>query len=170
MLIRKERPSDYNEVYSLVKEAFRNAEHTDGKEQDLVVALRESEAFISELSLVAELDGVIVGHIMFTKAKVGKSTVLALAPLSVLPEQQRQGVGSALVKEGHRIAVALGYEYVVVLGSDTYYPKLGYVVAEQYGMTPPFEVPKEYFMAYQLQDNVSKVVGVMQYDEAFGIE
>ncbi len=170
MFIREEKPSDYQAVYSVVKEAFKDAEHSDGNEHQLVVALRESESFISELSLVAELDGIIVGHIMFTKAKVGESIVLALAPLSVLPAHQRQGVGSALVKEGHRIAIELGYEYVVVLGSDTYYPKLGYVVAEQYGIRPPFEVPKEYFMAYQLQDNVSKVVGIMQYDAAFGVK
>lgn len=93
MLIRKEEPRDYETIYYVVKDAFHSAEHADGNEQDLVNALRKGEAFIPELSLVAEIDGKIVGHIMFTKATVGENTVLALAPLSVLPEYQRKGIG-----------------------------------------------------------------------------
>ena len=86
MHIRKEISTDYETVYSVVKRAFESAEHADGNEQDLVNALRKGDAFIPELSLVAEVDGKIVGHIMFTKATVDGKTVLALAPLSVLPE------------------------------------------------------------------------------------
>ena len=62
------------------------------------------------------MGGKIVGHIMFTKAMVGNKAVLALAPLSVLPEYQKKGIGAALIKEGHRIAGELGYGYSVVLG------------------------------------------------------
>ena len=120
MLIRKEEPKDYEIIYSLVKDAFDSAEHSDGNEQDLVNALRKGDAFIPELSLVAETDGKIVGHIMFTKAKVAGNTVLVLAPLSVLPEYQRKGIGAALIKEGHKIANELGYEYSVVLVSEKY--------------------------------------------------
>lgn len=92
MFIRKETSKDYETVYSVIKSAFANAEHADGNEHDLVVALRKSEAFIPELSLVAEIDGNIAGHIMFTKAYVEDTAVLALAPLSVLPEYQKIGV------------------------------------------------------------------------------
>lgn len=106
MLIRKESPKDYERVYQVVKRAFESAEHADGNEQDLVDALRKSEAFIPELSLVAEMDQKIAGHIMFTRATVGDETVLALAPLSVLPGYQRKGIGTALIREGHRIAGA----------------------------------------------------------------
>ena len=70
MNIRTERPDDYEAVYSLVEQAFASAEHSDGTEQDLVAALRKGEAFVPELSLVAEIDGKIVGHILFTEAKV----------------------------------------------------------------------------------------------------
>ncbi len=111
MVIRKETTKDHAEVYQLIKEAFETAEHTDGSEQDLVCALRKSDAFIADLSLVAEISGEIAGHILFTKARVGNAEVVALAPLSVKPVYQRQGVGTALIKEGHRIAKELGYQY-----------------------------------------------------------
>lgn len=104
MLIRQENTKDHAEIYELIEAAFKTAEHTDGNEQDLVVALRKSGAFVPELSLVAEIDGNLAGHILFTKAKVGGREVLALAPLSVKPEYQKQAVGAALINEGHRIA------------------------------------------------------------------
>lgn len=140
MQIRKERPEDYNSIYNVVKEAFESAEHADGNEQDLVTALRKSPNYIPELSLVAEDNGKIIGHIMFTKAKVGDNDVLALAPLSVLPEFQRKGVGTALINEGHKIAKELRYGYSVVLGSEIYYPRTGYVPADTFGILPPFDV------------------------------
>ena len=99
MKIRRETPEDYEAVYTVVQRAFASAEHADGTEQDLVTALRNGAGYIPELALVAEEDGEIVGHILFTKALVGGQTVLALAPLSVLPAHQRKGVGSALVRK-----------------------------------------------------------------------
>lgn len=169
MIIRKESPRDYDAIYLVVKEAFRSAEHADGNEQDLVALLREGENYISELALVAEIQGEIVGHIMFTKAKVGESPVLALAPLSVLPGHQRKGIGTALVTQGHEIARELGYGYSVVLGSEKYYPRMGYVPADTLGILPPFEVPKENFMAYKLQENAAGINGIMEYAKEFGI-
>ena len=169
MIIRKESPRDYDAIYLVVKEAFRSAEHADGNEQDLVALLREGESYIPELALVAEIQGEIVGHIMFTKAKVGESPVLALAPLSVLPGHQRKGIGTALVTQGHKIARELGYGYSVVLGSEKYYPRMGYVPADTLGILPPFEVPKENFMAYKLQENAARINGTMEYAKEFGI-
>lgn len=104
MIIRQENSNDYKEVYNLVTEAFKSAEYAAGNEQNLVVALRKGDAFISELSLVAEINNKIVGHIMFTKAKIGQNSVLVLAPLSVKPQYQKQGVGTAFIIEGHKIA------------------------------------------------------------------
>ena len=92
MKIRQEIEKDHEEVYKLVKEAFETAEHADGNEQDLVEALRKGSAFVPELSLVAEKDGELAGHILFTRAKVGEDTVLVLAPLSVKPKFQRAGI------------------------------------------------------------------------------
>ena len=170
MFIRKEETKDYETVYSVVKRAFDSAEHADGNEHDLVNALRTGESFIPELSLVAVIDGEIAGHIMFTKAKVGDESVLALAPLSVLPEYQKQGIGTALIKEGHRIAKELGYAYSIVLGSKNFYPRVGYLPAVDFGIRPSFDVPSENFMAYRLREDVPNICGILKYAKEFGIE
>lgn len=169
MVIRQEEARDHSTVYSLVKRAFETAEHADGKEQDLVSALRKSKAYIPQLSLVAETDGTLVGHILFTRAEVGDAAVLALAPLSVLPEYQRQGVGTALIREGHRIAGELGYGWSIVLGSETYYPRLGYLPADTFGIKAPFEAPRENFMACRLTGSAPAVHGTVRYAKEFGI-
>lgn len=169
MIIRTEQPTDYKAVYYVVKNAFQTAEHSDGNEQDLVNALRQSTAFIPELTLVAEIGGAIVGHIMFTKLQIGKHTALALAPLSVLPKYQKQGIGTSLILEGHRIARKLGYSYSVVLGSEKYYPRMGYLPAEKFGIMPCFEVPSKNFMAYKLCDESPTISGVVKYAKEFGI-
>ena len=167
--IRQETKKDYEEVYNVVKIAFETAEHSDGNEQDLVVALRNSSNFIPELSLVAIQDNKIVGYILFTKIKIGEFEELALAPLGILPEYQKQGLGKRLIEKGHQIAKQLGYHFSIVLGSDTYYPKSGYVSAIQYGIKAPFEVPNENFMAIKLNDFDKEITGTVEYAKEFGI-
>lgn len=170
MLIRKETPKDYEEVYAVVKAAFDSAEEADGNEQDLVNSLRRGGSFVPELSLVAEQDGRIIGHILFTEAAVGTATVLALAPLSVHPDYQRQGVGSALIAAGHKVAAGLGYPYSVVLGHETYYPRLGYRPASSFGIQPPFDVLEKNFMAIRLREDAPSVHGALRYAKEFGID
>ena len=167
--IRKENVNDYTEVYNVIKTAFEIAEHSDGNEQDLVVALRKSNNFIPELSLVAIDNNKIVGYILFTKINIGEMEELALAPIAVLPEYQRQGVGSKLIAEGHRIAKKLGYNYAVVLGSENYYPKFGYIPAIEYGIEAPFDVQSKNFMAIKLNDTNVEIKGIVKYAEEFGI-
>lgn len=169
MLIRQETKKDFKEVYTLTKEAFATAEHADGNEQDLVATLRNSEAFVPQLSLVAEIDGQIAGHILFTEGKVGTDTVLVLAPLSVSPRYQKQGIGTALMKEGHEIARALGYGYVLVLGSENYYPRVGYLPAGEFGVSVPDGIPPENFMAMQLHEDAAPICGDVVYAKEFGI-
>lgn len=169
MFIRQEKPQDYEKVFQLIKEAFATAEHADGNEQDLVAALRKSEAFIPELSLVAERNGELAGHILFTKAKVGDDEVLVLAPLSVKPDCQRQGVGTALMMEGHRIAREMGYQYALVLGSETYYPRVGYIPAKQLGIQVPEGIPSDNFMAVKLLENAKPINGKVVYAKEFGM-
>ena len=167
--IRQESQKDYEEVYMAVKTAFETAEHSDGNEQDLVVALRNSDSFIPELSLVAVKEDKIVGYILFTKIKIGNHEEIALAPLAVLPEYQKQGIGSMLIEQGHKIAKQLGYHYSIVLGSENYYPKFGYIPATQYGIQAPFDVANENFMAVKLNDTDIEIEGVVQYAKEFGI-
>ena len=105
----------------------------------------------------------------FTKAVVQGVEVLALAPLSVLPDYQNRGIGLSLMKEGHSIAHKLGYEYSVVLGHSKYYPKAGYIPASECGIKAPFEVDDESFMALNLNGSQNKLNGVIEYDKAFGV-
>lgn len=170
--IRKEQLKDREEIYNLIKESFKSAEHSDGSEQDLVNRLRNSDSYIQELSLVATCDKTIVGHIMFTKISIEnkdlKTESLALAPLSVLPKYQRQGIGSKLISEGLRIAKSLGYNSVVVLGSEKYYPKFGFKEAKEFGVNPPFDVPSENFMVIELEPtSLKNVNGVVKYAKEF---
>ena len=167
IIIRTETSQDYEAVYHLVKKAFATAEHSDGNEQDLVKKLRKSTGFIPELSIVAVLDGQIAGHIMFTEIKVGHTLQLALAPLSVLPEYQCRGIGARLIAEGHKRAKKLGYEYSVLIGHPSYYPKFGYVDAAKFGIFPPFELPKGVFMAYKLQPEARMINAKVIYPEEF---
>lgn len=167
--IRQENKSDYEEVYNVIRTAFETAEHSAGNEQDLVVALRDSTNFIPELSLVAVQDNKIIGYILFTKIVIGEYEELALAPLGILPEYQKRGIGTKLIEEGHKIARKLGYHYSIVLGSNKYYPKFGYIPASQYGIIAPFEVPNENFMAIKLNDTNKEITGIVKYAKEFGI-
>ncbi len=151
--IRQEQFFDYKTVENVVELAFKDMPMADGNEHELVAKLRSSQAFIPFLSLVAEIDGKIVGHIMFTKATVGDDVILTLAPVSVLPEYQNQGIGGQLILVGHELAKNFGYKCIVVLGHEKYYPKFGYTPASNFGITCPFDVPSKNFMAIELVKN-----------------
>ncbi len=170
--IRQEKSKDFKAVFDLIEEAFRDVEYSDHTEQFLVERLRNSEAFIPELSLVAEVDSQIVGHILLTRIKVKNETLefdsLALAPVSVLPGFQGKGIGGKLVLKAHEIARELGYESVILLGHSEYYPKFGYRQLDEFGISLPFEVPKENCMAVELVDGaLDEVIGVVVYAEEF---
>ena len=169
MHIRQEREQDYPEIYRLVKEAFATAEHAGGNEQDLVEALRKGTAYLPELALVAEDEGVLAGHILLTWASVGGAPVLALAPLSVRPEFQRRGVGTALMEKAHEIARARGEDCVLVLGSEDYYPRAGYRPAEELGVTVPEGFPSANFMALRLREDAGPLSGTAAYAPEFGL-
>ena len=102
-------------------------------------------------------------------ATIGEQTVLVLAPLSVKIPFQRQGIGAALVTEGHRIARKMGYKYSMVLGSEQYYPKFGYIQAERLGVEVPQGIPSENFMGIRLADDAKSVSGKLIYAKEFGI-
>lgn len=172
IIIRQETEKDYKLSETVVEKAFKNAEHTDHKEHLLVAKLRKSDAFIPELSLVAELDGEIVGHIMLTKLLIenegSKYDSLALAPVSVVPEHQNKGIGSELISESLKIAKELGLKSVIVLGHDKYYPRFGFKPASTWGIKAPFDVPDEAFMALELEDgSLEDISGTVVYSKEF---
>jgi len=167
MIIRTENTDDFTSVYALHKRAFGQTE-----EPDLVDKLRLSDRFIPDLSLVAEIDGKLVGHILFTKIFIQSEGVnkdsLALAPMAVLPKFQKEGIGKQLIKSGIEKAKALGYESIIVLGHAEYYPKFGFMPASKFAITAPWEVPDDVFMALELKDNaLMSVSGLVNYAQAF---
>jgi predicted N-acetyltransferase YhbS len=172
ILIRQEAGADFDSVYEVVKEAFLNAEYTNHDEQNLVVRLRNSVAFVPALSLVAVVNDKIAGHILFTKIKIKgdekEYLSLALAIISVLPDMQGKGIGEKLILERHKIALELGFNSVIVLGHPGYYPRFGYVPASYFGIMAPFDVPDEVFMANELAANaLSDTKGVVEYPKEF---
>jgi len=120
----------------------------------LVQRLRRTEAFDPELSLVAEVDGTVSGHILFypvvIESGAGSHWTLALAPMAVIPELQNKGIGSALVAAGLEAAKRQGHRSVIVLGHAEYYPRFGFRPASKWGIRAPFEAPDEAFLALEL--------------------
>ncbi|MDT3496143.1 N-acetyltransferase [Bacillus toyonensis] len=169
--IRQEQKNDYRKTEEVVKEAFLNEEFSDKKEHELVKRIRECDAFIPELSIVA-VDKEIVGHIMLSKITIeqGGTTAdsLALAPVSIAPSHQKKGIGGKLITATLEKAKELGYGSVVVLGHPEYYPKFGFERASQWNIKAPFEVPDEVFMVMELRENTLQgVEGIVQYSSAF---
>jgi predicted N-acetyltransferase YhbS len=146
LIIRQATPADTDGLLDAERLAFGEPE-----EAELVEALCAGDSFVPELSLVAEHEGLIVGHILFTHARVGDVDAALLAPLAVVPEHQRKGVGTALGHAGLRIARELGFGAALVLGHPEYYPRFGFEPAIPLGVVPPYPVdPAEAWMALEL--------------------
>lgn len=174
LLVREEKQADYDAVYDLIETAFKESELSDHQEQFLVQRLRKSKSFVPELSLVAEFDNKIVGHVLLTRIKIindkKKFESLALAPLTVLPEYQNRGIGGMLIEKAHQVARGLGYTSVILLGHENYYPRFGYVPADRFGIKLTFEVPAENFLAIELVENgLEGVSGTVQYAKEFNL-
>ena len=146
MMIRPEQPGDHTGIDSVNCLAFGQP-----NEARLAANIRQTEGFDSSLSLVVVRDDQVVGHILFClihiEAHHGDVPALALATMAVLPECQRQGIGSELVRVGLTAARRAGHRIVVVVGHGEYYPRFGFVAASKYGLRSPFPVPEEAFMA-----------------------
>ncbi|MCD4703330.1 MAG: N-acetyltransferase, partial [Methanosarcinaceae archaeon] len=160
MLIRSENPSDYAGISKVNNEAFG-----EPNECELIANLRKNSQFISDLSLVAEKDGDIVGHILFFPISIstpsGNVDSLSLAPVSVLPPYQRQGIGTSLIRTGIDVAEQLGYTSVIVLGHPDYYPMFGFKPASQWDIRCPYDAPDEAFMALELVESSLDIGGGM---------
>ena len=167
MIVRQTSEADYSTVYNLIETAFKTAEHRDGDEQNFAINLRNGENYIPELDLVAELDGQLIGHIMFTKTYVArpdgrKYDTLMVAPLSVLLEYRSMGVGSALMKEGLRLALAMGYKTAFLVGDPDYYQRFAYKQTHLYDIRHD-SIPDEYVLVKEQEaDALDGVNGIIK--------
>ena len=169
MIIREEKKREFYTVTALVREAYINADRSTGREYKLVELLRESEAYIPKLSLVAVIDNAIAGYGMFLRGKVGDQEVLILGLLAVAQSMRGHGVGGALILEGQRLARKMGYSYLFVHGSNVYYPRLGYDFAHKFGVEPPAGLDRDHMMGIKLDAQAEPLQGVLEYPEPFKI-
>ena len=164
MRVRPETPEDFAAVRAVNEAAFGSP-----AEADLVDTLRGKIQPL--VSLVADLDGLVVGHILFSPISLDAPSelkLMGLGPMGVLPKHQRQGIGSALVVAGLKQCEALDCDAVVVLGHPEYYPRFGFVVASSHGISSEYDAPDEAFMIKELTPgSLRGVSGTVSYDEAF---
>jgi len=156
IMLRPEVPTDHRAVEEMTREAFWGMSGPRCDEHLLVHRLRESDVFVPELDLVAEREGVLVGHVMYTRARVvgeGRTTdVLTFGPLTVLPCYQGTGIGGALLRHTLAEAARQGHRAVVVYGHPDYYPRFGFVRGGDVGITGPGGVTFDALMALALVD------------------
>ena len=159
--IRPERPGDIPSIRDLNKRAFEQ-----DQEANIVDALRANGA--ASLSLVATLEDRVVGHIMYSPAEVGRLTGAGLGPVAVLPEHQRQGVGSRLIEAGNRLLKDAGCAFIIVLGHADYYARFGFRPARPLGITCEWEVPDDVFLVLALDpEKLRSVSGMAKYRHEF---
>jgi putative acetyltransferase len=161
--IRAEEPADHPGIFRVVRDAFGQDD-----EARLVDALRASDAFIPELSLVALDEAAIVGHVLFTRIAIRDGDAshpgLALAPVAVTPSHQGKGIGSALIRRGLAEAGARGHGVVIVVGHPEYYPRFGFVPAQARGIHAPFPVNDASFLALALRaGGLEGIRGTVEY-------
>lgn len=162
---RPEQAHDAPALREVLVAAFPTTE-----EADLVEALRaDADAWIDGLSLVTLEEERIIAQALLTRASVGGEPVLALAPCATLPEHQRRGAGSAAIRAALAAARAQGENLVVVLGHPEYYPRFGFAPASGVGVTAPFDVPDEAFLALALDPATPTPRGEIVYPPAFGV-
>lgn len=168
MKIRAETPADHDAIKRINDEAFGGT-----IESAIVSAIRASDRFVPELSLVAVSEGAPVGHVISSYIDLVPSTrhVLQVGPLAVVPIEQRRGIGTALMRETIRIADERGEPLLLLEGNPAYYGRFGFKRADEHGIEPPPEAHgPQYFMLRQLEAYDPAIRGRAVYPpETFGI-
>lgn len=165
VLIRCEKPDDQSAVRTVNESAFGRFD-----EANLIDNLRKESAVL--LSLVAEIEKQVIGHILFSRMWIdnsdGSLAAVALAPMAVLPAYQRKGVGGMLIRSGLTFLRGGGEHIVIVLGHPDYYARFGFSAERAGALASPF--PPEAFMAVELTvDALRGICGNVRYPAAFGV-
>jgi putative acetyltransferase len=165
IVIRDETASDYEAVHRVNQVAFSRPE-----EANLVESLRDAGSVL--ISLVAVIDQDVIGHILFSPVTVKGAhsdfQAIALGPMAVLPEHQRTGIGSQLVRDGLAHCSRAGKNIVFVVGHPRFYPRFGFVPARQLGFECEYSVPDDVFMVAELRRGaLGGRSGMVRYHPAF---
>lgn len=162
MNIRNETPADVAAITDVTIAAFRTMAISRHTEQFIIAALRAANALT--ISLVAEVQGRVVGHIAFSPITIsdGSANWYGLGPVSVLPQYQRQGIGSALIREGLSRLKAMNAQGCCLVGHPEYYKRFGFKSPE--GLAHE-GVPAEFFFALSFDGHIPQ--GTVQFHEAF---
>jgi putative acetyltransferase len=167
LLIRRETPADHAAVHDVHEQAFGRA-----AEADLVDKIRASDRAVPALSLVADLEGLVVGHVLLSYVDLEQRggpviDVLLLAPLGVLPEHQRKGIGERLVQGGVDEAEAREEPVILVQGHPWYYPRFRFERARPLGFEPPDPGLDSAWMARRLARWSPEIRGRVRYPPVF---
>ena len=162
MILRKETIADIDAITKVTIAAFKNLAVSNQTEQYIINALRDADALI--LSLVAEIDGRIVGHIAFSPVNISDGTKdwYGLGPISVLPEYQKQGIGKSLVNEGLSLLKELSGQGCALVGDPNYYKQFGF---RNYPELVHEGIPQEFFLALPFNEKVPK--GIIEFHNSF---
>lgn len=169
LVLRNETPADRDKILALAAEAFAISPVTglavEGEpiEVEVLRQLFACEEYLPEFSVVAELAGEVVGHVISTRSWVGDYGLLGLGPIGVTPRLQRHGIGTALMKDTIARANIAGEGGIALLGSNEYYPRFGFVPAASFGVLPPDEAWGDHFQLLPLALWPGGVHGTFRY-------
>jgi len=172
--IRPEQEKDHYVVEEITRDAFWKHDTTDKicDEHLLTHRLRTCKSLVPQLNLVAEIGGEIAGHIIYSISHVKNDTgeaheVLTFGPLTVAPAHQRMGVGTTLMRHSFHIAKNLGYSGIVIYGHPSYYPRVGFKPAGEFGITTEKGETGDWFMSYPLNETFAQVKGRHHIDPVY---
>jgi predicted N-acetyltransferase YhbS len=174
--IQRATKNDFLITENITMKAFWNVYRSGCVEHLILHNLRNSNSYIRELDLVAFVENKIIGHILSTKAKIvdiqgNEHEILCVGPLSVLPDYQKKGIGSILLKHSIQTAKELGFSGIILFGNPDYYHTFGFRNAQQYGITTKDDQNFEAFMALELKNKVFETIrGRFFEDNAFKIK
>lgn len=177
--IRIETPDDYAATENLTREAFWNVYRPGCLEHYVLHCFRGRKDYVPELSLVLELDGKLVGHVMYVRSEIHvddgrRIPVMTFGPISIAPEYKRQGYGTILLRESMRRAEAMGVGALVIEGNIGFYGKSGFVVASTKGIhyaAEPLDAEVPYFLICELKPGfLDGVTGTYQDPEGYFVD
>jgi predicted N-acetyltransferase YhbS len=164
LTIRRRSAEDEAAILALVRSAFNSDDHDAQEEVDLVISTWGLGASLEDLDLVAVSDGVTVGHVLGAVGHLGDHTVVAVAPLCVIPARQGQGIGTALMEELLTSAERQGWPMVVLLGAPDYYTRFGFEPSGPLGIVyPPVGPNDPHFQVRRLGTFDSSLRGTFSY-------